>query len=520
MDDSGLRVFQLRLDGIAQMMQETLFRCAVSPVVREGNDASAALFATDGEVLALSDAIPLLLGALQGTVAAITSIYPVAQMQPGDLFVMNDPYSGGTHLPDLTVVMPVFHEGTAIALAATILHHQDVGGSRAGSVPPDATEIYQEGLRLPPMRLGQGGQIDDGMRRLIAANSRAPDTVLGDIGAQIAAANRAATALGALAGETGAQAFIARGLACRDMAERQIGRVLSALPPGPFDGLDGLDPHPDLGQIDIRVRLSLKGGKFDVDFTGTSPQVKAPINCVRSGPLAAAFYSLLSLAGSDVARNGGVLRVLRLTLPEACVINASPPAAVNARMGVVRVTTSAVLRAVAQAAPSRMPAANSGMSYVLAFSGKGADGAPFLVTEIIAGGAGGGPDRHGTPGISTDVGNAMNMPGEGLEAMAPVRLLRAEVRRGSGGDGLFKGGDGITREYLALADDIAVSLRGDRFLRVPEGLNSGGAPRPARAQVIAADGTMRELASRSAVVLMQGDRLLVESSGGAGYGAA
>ncbi|MEP1516374.1 MAG: hydantoinase B/oxoprolinase family protein, partial [Nitratireductor sp.] len=192
MDDSRLTILQMRLDGIAQAMQDTLFRCAVSPVVREGNDAAAALMAADGELLALSDAIPLLLGALQGSVEAILSHYPADTMRSGDLYFMNDPYSGGTHLPDITVVMPVFAGPALIGLAATILHHQDVGGTRAGSVPPDAVEIFQEGLRLPPMRLGQGGAVDPAIKRLTEANSRARATVLGDIGAQIAAANRAA----------------------------------------------------------------------------------------------------------------------------------------------------------------------------------------------------------------------------------------------------------------------------------------------------------------------------------------
>ncbi|MEP4754281.1 MAG: hydantoinase B/oxoprolinase family protein, partial [Nitratireductor sp.] len=299
----------------------------------------------------------------------------------------------------------------------------------------------------------------------------------------------------------------------------QIRAVIDALPPGPFFGLDGLDPTPGLPDIDVHARLTCADGHFDVDFTGTTPQVAAPINCVRSGPLAAVFYALLSLAGPALLRNGGVLRAIRLTLPEACIINARPPAAVNARMGVVRATTSAVLQAVAQAAPEQMPAANSGMSYVLAFSGRNDDGAPFLVTEIIAGGAGGGPRSDGAPGISTDVGNAMNMPAEALEGMIPVRLVSAQIRQGSGGAGRYRGGDGICRVYEALADAIAVSLRGERFHRAPEGLRGGSAPAHSQARILRANGTQDVLSSRSAVTLDKGDRLVVESCGGAGYGA-
>lgn len=519
MDETRLATFQMRLDGIAQTMQETLFRCAVSPVVREGNDAASALVAPDGEIIALSDAIPLLLGALQGAVDGILQIFPAHDMREGDLFIMNDPYSGGTHLPDLTIVTPIFHDdGTLLALAATIMHHQDVGGMRAGSVPPDSVEIFQEGLRLPPMRLGTGGRIDPAMRRLIAANSRAPDTVLGDIGAQIAASNLARGRLLRLSAGMGAGGFLDAAAACLDRAESQMRRIVSDMPDGTYVGEDGLDPTPGLPEVAVRVALGVAGSDLDIDFAGTSAQVAAPINCVRSGPVAAVFYTLLSLGGPDLFRNGGILRVARISLPEACIVNASPPAAVNARMGVVRVTTSAVLQAFARSMPERMPAANSGMSFVIAFSGAFPDGKPFLLTEIVAGGAGGGPSSNGAAGISTDVGNAMNMPAEGLESMIPVRMLSYEIRRGSGGAGRHAGGEGARRVYQCLADGVAVSIRGDRFVNVPRGLEGGGSPAPAAARIERADGSVERLSSRSSVRLNAGDRLTLETSGGAGYG--
>jgi N-methylhydantoinase B len=518
MSSPALDVLQMRLDGIAQSMQETLFRTAVSPVVREGADAACALFTVDGELLALSEAIPLLLGALPGAVSAILSRYPATIMSPGDLYCMNDPFAGGTHLPDISVLLPVFAGDTLVAFAASILHHQDVGGMRPGSVPPDATDIYQEGLRLPPMRLGRNGVVAPELAGLIEANSRTPAIVLGDLRAQIAAATRAARAIGSIVAEHGAGAFIAASRACLDRAETQIRALLDALPDGPYDGCDGLDPTPGLPDVVIKVRITCVSRTLLADFTGTSPQVAAPINCVRSGPLSAVFYALLSLAPPGTLRNGGILRAVSLVLPEGSVVNASPPAAVNARMGLVRATTSAVLQAVAQAVPDRMPAANSGMSYVLAFSGQHADGRPFLSTEIIAGGAGGGPFGPGADSISTDVGNAMNMPAEALEQMAPIRLCAAAVRHGSGGSGRYRGGNGIRREYEALADDISVSLRGERFARVPPGLLGGGSPQPSRAFIVRTDGEEVALSARSAFKLNAGDRLIVESCGGAGYG--
>ncbi|MEW5423235.1 hydantoinase B/oxoprolinase family protein [Amorphus sp. 3PC139-8] len=519
-DAFNLDVVQMRLDAIAQGMQETIFRTAVSPVVREGADASCALFSATGELLALSDAIPLLLGALPGSVDAILARFPAETMAEGDIFFMNDPFDGGTHLPDITVLVPIFSQRRLIAFAASILHHQDIGGMRPGSVPPDATSIFQEGLRLPPTRLARNGTILPEAEGLIRLNSRVPDTVLGDIAAQIAAAEDAARSLRTIATETGESAFLDATAACLDRAEHQSESLIAALPDGPFQGADGLDPTPGRPPVEVRVRLTLADGRISADFTGSSPQVAAPINCVRSGPLSALLYAVLSLAPATMYRNGGLLRRISLTLPEASVVNAAPPAPVNARTGMVRCITAAVLQALAQAAPERMPAANSGMSFVLAFSGSWPDGRSFVTTEIIAGGAGGGPDADGADAVSTDVGNAMNMPAEALEEIAPIRLVSARIRRGSGGPGRWRGGNGIERVYEALVDAVSVSLRGDRFERVSEGLMGGGRPQSSRATVLRTDGTQISLTARSAFTLDRGDRLVVESCGGAGYGAA
>lgn len=509
---------QMRLNAIAQSMQEVLFRTAVSPVVREGNDAAAGLLTPNGELIALSDAIPLLLGALDGSIRALLDRFPIETMRDGDLYLMNDPFLGGTHLPDLTVMRPVFVEKRLIGFAASILHHQDVGGMRAGSVPPDAVDIFQEGLRLPPMRMGAEDAISRETIDLIQANSRAPDTVLGDLSSQVSAAVQAAAALRKLALETGVDAFISGMETCLERGEKLAARTIASMAPGPHVAAERLDATPGLPEIKIQLALSCVGGRFVADFAGTSPQVAAPINCVRSGPFAAAFYSLLSAMEETMFRNGGVVRTIDLSLPTGCVINASSPAAVNARMGVVRATTSSLLQGLAKAMPQRMPAANSGMSYVLAFSGTRPDGQRFIATEIIAGGAGGGPDRDGASGISTDVGNAMNMPAEALESQIPVRLHSAQIRHGSGGGGRFRGGDGIRRTYIALQEGVGVSLRGERFIHVPQGAAGGGSPEPAAARVVRADGVVEELASRSSLVLNKFDRLIVESCGGAGYG--
>lgn len=517
--NDDLSILQLRLDGLAEGMQQTLLRVAVSPVVREGADASCALFTPGGELLALAEAIPLLLGALPGAVGAILREYPADQMRPGDVFVTNDPFSGGTHLPDIAVVQPVHAGDTLIALTASLLHHQDIGGTRAGSVPPDATEIYHEGLRLPPMRAGQTDGFTREFSNLIRFASRAPDVVLGDLETQLAAGRSAAHGLRRIAQDLGIAPFLQALGELLDRAEAETETRLRALPAGPFQGADALDPVAGLGPCAAHVTIAIKNGCLTADFHGSSPQVQAPVNCVRSGPLSAVFYGVLTLLGDTALRNGGILRRIALDLPEASVVNAALPAAVNARMNMVRCITSAVLQALAEADPDRMPAANSGMSYVIAFSGKDAAGVPFLSTEIVAGGAGGGPHADGAPGISTDVGNAMNISAESLESLVPVRLLSAGCRPGSGGPGQFRGGDGLIRVYEALTDGIAASVRGERFARVAKGSRGGGSPKGSAATVIRADGSRMELTARSAITLNRGDVLVIESSGGAGYGS-
>lgn len=373
---TDLPILQLRLDGLAQGMQDMLFRTAVSPVVREGADASCALFTGTGELLAMSEAIPLLLGGLPGIVTTILKTYSPGSMAPGDIYIMNDPFAGGTHLPDIAIVQPVFAENRIVAFTASLLHHQDIGGARPGSVPPDATEIHHEGLRLPPMRAGANGQLSAEIASLVACASRVPDIVLGDLEAQIAAGHGAAAGIARICADIGAGAFCDAVAACLDLTETRCVQRIKALPAGPFRGEDALDPVPGLGPCAAKVRLGFQNGRLHADFTGSPQQVPAPVNCVRSGPLSAVLYTLITLMGDNTLRNGGLLRCIKLTLPEASVVNAAPPAPVNARTNMVRCITSAVLQAAAQAAPDRMPAANSGMSYVIAFSGAGRTAPP------------------------------------------------------------------------------------------------------------------------------------------------
>ena len=519
-DPVSLDVLRHRLEGIAGEMQATLLKCAFSAIVKEGMDASACLLTSTGDMLAQSEAIPLHLGALVPAVAGILAVYPADEMHAGDLYLANDPYAGGTHLPDFTLLAPVVTDGEVIALAAAMMHHQDVGGMRAGSVPPDATEIFQEGLRLPPVRLVRRGVYDEGLYRVLLANTRTPEAMRGDLAAQHAAVSAAAARVAELVPAQGPGLLRHQFGQLLDRSERMVRAAIARVPDGYYTATDHLDDDGiTVGSpVVVAVGITVRGDAMDVDFTGSAAQVSGAINSVASGALAATYFAVLGLSPSTVAANGGVMRPVTLTLPQASVVNASAPAAVNGRMATVKVCTAVLLQAMANAFPERLPAANAGMSAVLVFGGRWPDGRAFVCSEIIAGGSGATPDADGVDGISTDIGNAMNLPAEALELAAPVRLLASQVRVDSGGPGRFRGGLGVRRTYVALADNISVTHRSGRFTSAPAGLAGGGSGAMSAAAIWRVDDSVEQLTSKFTVVLQVGDRLVVETCGGSGHG--
>jgi len=520
-DSISLDVLRHRLEGIAGEMQATLLKSAFSAIVKEGMDASACLLTTAGEMLAQSEAIPLHLGALVPAVAGILAEYPAREMQPGDLYLANDPYAGGTHLPDFTLLAPAIVDGEVIALAAAMMHHQDVGGMRAGSVPPDATEIFQEGLRLPPVQLARGGVYDDGLYRVLLANTRTPDAMRGDLAAQHAAVVAAAARVVELVPAEGPALLWRQFGQLLDRTERMVRASIARVPDGHYAATDSLDDDGvKVGEpVPVAVGITVCGDTLNVDFSGSAAQVSGAVNSVASGALAATYFVVLGLTPSTVAANGGVMRPVTLTLPHGSVVNASVPAAVNGRMATVKICTAVLLDAMANAFPDRLPAANAGMSAVLVFGGRWPDGRVFVSSEIVAGGSGARPDADGVDGISTDIGNAMNMPAEALEFAAPMRLVSSHVRADSGGQGRFRGGLGVRRAYMALADDISVTHRSGRFSSAPAGLAGGEAGAISAAEIWRKDGTKERLSSKFAALLQAGDQLIVDTCGGSGHGS-
>ena len=499
-------IFRIALEGLADRMQDSLLRAACSVVAREGMDCAAALFLPDGRVLAQASSLPLLLGGMIPAVRGILDRFPAQTMQDGDGYLQNDPWSGGTHLPDIIIVRPVRVQDRTVALAATILHHQDVGGLAAGSVPPDAREIFQEGLRIPPVHWRRSGTEDAGIAAILAANSRAPDLLRGDLGAQWAAVSLGAREVGGLVQSMGATAFAEASEALIAHARRMTEDALARLPDGvaiaedALDG-DGLSDAP----VPLRVTLRKTGGALkphlEIDFEGSSPQTQGPVNAAPSGLVAAAFAVLRHLA-PDAPANHGMLAPITLKLPDGSVVNPRFPAAVNARTATVKLACNAMLAALSRLGePDEAVASNGGVAVVLSAGGQDNAGRNWFFTEIIASGSGGGPAGPGVPGISTDVSNARNVPVEMLEIAAPIRVETTMRRRGSGGAGLHPGGDGVRRVYRLLEGSATVSYRGERHTRGAAGAQGGGDGAPSAAFIERHNGTDRNACLQGALCL-------------------
>ncbi len=514
---AGLDVLRLRLEGIADRMQQALVRSAVSSVAREGMDCAAALFLADGRILAQARSLPLLLGSLIPAVAGILHVFPAHGMADGDAYVLNDPWSGGTHLPDIVMVRPVVHDGAVVAFAASILHHQDIGGAAPGSVPPDAVDIHQEGLRIPPVRWRQRGEVDPGMRALFAANSRTPANLLGDLDAQWAAISLGERELGLLLAELPADGLARAGAALIERARRMTQAALLALPDGEFQHDDALDTLGTGEPARLCVKIRKQGQTMTLDFAGTSPQVRAPLNAPPAAMLSAAFYFMRTLA-PDAPNNHGCLAPLTLHLPPGSLVNPALPAAVNARTATVKLACNVLLGAWAKADPEHAVASNAGVAVVMSVGGEDAAGKPFFFTEIIAGGAGGHAAGPGAHGISTDVGNARNLPAEMLEAQAPIRVECHARHAGSGGAGRHAGGDGVLRRYLLCEGHATVSYRGERHEGRAAGAAGGGAGASSSAWLERPDGSRVPIASKTRFRWLAGERLVIATAGGGGWG--
>ena len=522
-DPITLEVVRNKLEGIANEMQMTLLQSAFSPIVKEGMDCSAALFTADGQTIAQATAIPIHLATMIPALGAVLEKFPTHGMQDGDVYILNDPYCGGTHLPDITLFIPVFdgkkRKPKVVAFSVATVHHQDVGGMAPGSIPTNATEIYQEGLRIPPLRYIEAGKVNETLEAMLRYNIRLPDTFMGDLHAQLSACMVGARRLSELCAAYGPDLIVKIFGLLLERSEAMTRAALRKLPEGTFRYVDYLDNDGvELGKrVRIEVAATVKDGSIHFDFTGTDKQLRGPLNCVPSGAYAAAYYAVRALTDAQIPTNGGCFRPVTLHLPEGSLVNPKAPASVNARTATIKRICGAMVSAFAEAVPERVPAASSGLSVMLAFGGHRQDGTPFILSELVCGGTGASAVSDGVDCLQTDGSNSMNQPIEALCLDAPIRIKRFALRADSGGAGRQRGGLGVVREYEFLADDIRLTFRGERHFTAARGSAGGGDGAMSRARILRADGRVEEI-TKAVTTVSRGDRLVLETAGGAGFG--
>jgi N-methylhydantoinase B/oxoprolinase/acetone carboxylase alpha subunit len=526
-----LQVLISRLTGIAEEMGAVLRRAAFSPNIKERADCSAALFTPGGELLVQAEHIPVHLGSMPASVGAAIEAFG-GGLDAGDQVVLNDPFAGGTHLNDITLVAPCVVDGELVGWAANRAHHADVGGSAPGSIPADATEIQQEGLRIPPMRL------DESVRRLLLANSRTPTERIGDLDAQVGAN---VVGVGRLAAMAAAAAPLAEVVG---YGERRMRAALAALPDDTWradDVLDSTGSSADQQRpAHITVAVTVAGDGVTFDFTGTDPQARGNVNAVEAVTVSAVSYALRAAVDPSIPANGGALRPVRVVAPAGTIVAARPPAAVGAgNVEVSQRVADVCLRALAEPCRERVPAAGQGTMNNLLIGGDG-----WVYYETVAGGQGGRPHSPGMSGVHTGMTNSVveghrsgrcqpgqsgihtgmtntkNTPIEALERTYPMRVLRYRLRRGSGGAGLCPGGEGIERDLLML-EDVTVSLITERRVSRPWGLWGGEPGAPGENWLLPGGDESRaeRLPDKCTIRLRGGDVLRMLTPGGGGWGS-
>ena len=509
-----LELFRHLLVSIADEMGVVLRKTSYSANIKERRDYSCAVYDARGEAVAMGDHMPVHLGAMPLSVRAAMDAF---DLQPGDVALVSDPFRGGTHLPDITAVAPVFTRGRRLAFyLANRAHHADVGGMSPGSMPL-AREIFQEGIRIPPILIRRGGKIDRPLLDLLLANVRTPVEREGDLMAQLASLRRGETRLLELVARQG-QARVRRNMReIQDYSARMMQAAIRQLPRGVYRFEDCLDNDGITDQpVWIRVAITIANGRAVADFSASAPQVQGSVNANFAVTLAATMYVFRCLIQDDVPFTAGILRPIRVIAPEGSVVNALPPAAMAAgNVETSQRITDVLLGALAKAAPDRIPAASSGTMNNLSFGGGSAKSA-FAYYETIAGGMGASAHADGASAIHTHMTNSWNTPIEAFEHQFPLRIAGYRVRRGSGGAGAHRGGDGIVREFEFLVP-AEVTLLSDRRERGPWGLAGGEAGKPGR-NTLLRSGRSQKLTAKTRFEAKPGDVLRIETPGGGGWG--
>ncbi len=520
LDTVGFEIVKNSLISTAEEMGIILRRSSFSPNIKERRDFSCALFDDAGNLVAQAEHIPVHLGAMPHSVRTVLAEFG-EDITEGDSIILNDPFRGGTHLPDITIVSPIFQNGKLVAFAANRAHHSDIGGGTPGSMSSLSTDVYQEGLRIPPVKLTQRGKLNSPILEMILSNVRTPRERLGDIRAQQAANQLGIRRFAELARKFGTRNLLSGMHHLRNYSRQLMLRELAKLPKGVSHAVDYLDNDGvDNAPVPIRLKLSMGDAKIEFDFHGSAVQTKGPVNAVYSVTLSAVYYVLRSITDPNIPANQGCFEPVRVVAPEGTVVNAKPPAPVAG--GNVETSQRIVdvsLRALARLVPDRVCAACQGTMNNLTIGGvDNRTGKYFTYYETIAGGFGARRKKDGVDGVHSHMTNTLNTPVEALEAAYPFRVRRYELRPGSGGRGKFHGGLGITREVEILSEDANVSLLGDRQLIRPWGLEGGAPGSAGEYSILHLGGRFEKLSSKTSFKARTGDVLRVSTPGGGGFG--
>ncbi len=515
MDPITLELYRHRFAGIAEEMGEALKRTGFSPNIKERLDFSCAIFDGDGELVAQAAHIPVHLGAMKASVTAARDA--VAAWREGDVVILNDPFAGGTHLPDITVVAPVFCGGTAPDFfVANRAHHADIGGMSPGSLPL-SREIYQEGLIIPPLLLVENSKRNEALWQMILRNTRTPDERRGDLEAQLAALFRGNERLRELAANSSHGEVTSYARHLQTYAEKRARAVIASWPNGIYRAHDVLECGDE--RAVIRLAITIDGDSIGFDFSGTAPQVAGSLNAVEAIALSACYYVVACLLGEDVPLNAGTFAPITVVAPRGSVVNAQSPAAVaGGNVETSQRIVDVVLQAMQQVLPNQIPACSAGTMNNVTMGGIDENGAPWTYYETLGGGAGASPVRAGASAVQTHMTNTLNTPTEALERAFPLRVLQYCVGRDSGGDGLMRGGDGLLREYEFLRD-TTVTMLSTRRETAPLGA-CGGKQGAVGRNLTNLESTLAKLPSQFTREFATGERLTIATPGGGGWGKA
>jgi N-methylhydantoinase B len=509
LDPVTLQVMLGGLRAVCEEMGAVLVRAAHSANIKERRDASTALFDRDGQMVMQAEHIPVHLGAMPDAVAAVLS----ESHAPGDAWILNDPYRGGTHLPDITIVSPLFLDGAHVAFAATRAHHADVGGDVPGSMPARSTRLEQEGVVIPPTRLVRGGETDAQLLRSLTTRMRAPRQREADLRAQLAANRLAAGRVEQLARRHGAEVLERAMQEVLAYAERRTRASIAGMPDGAYAAADVLEDDGAGRERDLHIRCEVRiaGDALEVDFSGTDPQTEGNLNCPLSVTRSAVYYVVRVLTDPDVPPSAGAYRPVRVSAPAGSVVNAQPPAAVAG--GNVETSSriaDVVMAALGQAVEA--PALGQGTMNNLTLGNE-----RFTYYETIAGGQGACPGADGPAAVHVAMSNTLNTPIEAVEVEFPIRVTEYSLRRRSGGEGRHHGGDGVVREIEAL-EPMSFALLTERRRIAPPGAAGGGPGARGRNLLLRPGRAAVALPSKAEGRLEAGDRLRLETPGGGGYG--